>query len=135
MGQSNFQTYRKTLNIALQDCAMRRYFPQFSFFRRGKHEAFWIGELQPTDTSRKYTVKVQYHPRYPKVYIIEPELIRNCPHIYPDKSLCLYYPKDRSFTSDKLIAKTIIPWTCEWLFFYEKWIEEGVWWGAEAPHY
>jgi hypothetical protein len=34
------------------------------------------------------------------------------------------------------LAETIVPWTAEWLFFYEVWMEdpEGRWLGLEAPH-
>jgi hypothetical protein len=46
----------------------------------------------------------------------------------------LYYPKDNSYDGRTFIADTIIPWTAEWLYFYEKWLEDGIWWGHEAPH-
>ncbi len=32
------------------------------------------------------------------------------------------------------IDDTIIPWTAEWLVFYELWKDTGTWQGAEAPH-
>jgi len=32
------------------------------------------------------------------------------------------------------LAKTIVPWTAEWLFLYELWLETGMWWGLEASH-
>ena len=30
----------------------------------------------------------------------------------------------------KMIAKTIIPWTSEWLFHYEIWVTTGTWHGG-----
>ena len=30
----------------------------------------------------------------------------------------------------KMIAKTIIPWTSEWLMHYEYWVTAGVWNGG-----
>jgi hypothetical protein len=122
----------KTLNLGLQDLAIQKKFPSFKLHKKTLTGTFWIGKLQPKLTT--YTVKVQYDPHKPKVYIIEPEVISFAPHRYEDESLCLYHPNDNSFTSKSLIADTIIPWTAEWLYFYEIWLEEGVWWGKEAPH-
>ena len=32
------------------------------------------------------------------------------------------------------IHETIIPWTAEWLVFYELWQLTGEWYGAASPH-
>ena len=34
------------------------------------------------------------------------------------------------FNSSKLIANTIIPWTVEWLYYYELWLATGEWLGG-----
>lgn len=95
----------------------------------------WVGTLQPSQKSSVYTVKVVYSPpKKPRVWVISPTPKANAPHRYHNKSLCLYYPGDYSWTSDCYIATTIIPWTAEWLLLYEIWDKTGTWYGAEAPH-
>ncbi|MFA1820072.1 hypothetical protein ACDX78_07760 [Virgibacillus oceani] len=122
----------KALNLGLEIVAMRKKFPGFQLTKGRK--TFWIGTLQPSKKSDLYQVKVVYNPYIPKVFILDPHIIPFAPHRYPDLSLCLYHPMDNSFGGESLISDTIIPWTSEWLFFYEAWLEEGVWWGKEAPH-
>ncbi len=128
----------KTPNkLLIQRIRVTNKFPGFKYFGQGQDKGYWIGKLQPTNESRTYTVKIVYNKyRSPDVYVLNPKLLDRCPHIYPiKKSLCLYYPKDNSYNYvDSMIADTIIPWTTEWLYFYEGWINEGIWWGEEAPH-
>ncbi|MGD6856347.1 hypothetical protein ACQCVO_14820 [Bacillus infantis] len=123
----------KSLNLGMQNFHILRKFPDFQLVREGK-SIYWIGYLQPTQDSKRYTVKIEYHPYQAKVFILEPEIFSFAPHRYSDKSLCLYHPNDNSFNGETLIADTLIPWTSEWLYFYEAWIKDGVWWGKEAPH-
>jgi len=42
--------------------------------------------------------------------------------------LCLFYGWD--FTTQMLITDTIIPWTIEWLYYYEIWLSTGEWCGG-----
>ena len=47
--------------------------------------------------------------------------------------ICLY--RYSEFTSSKLLANTIVPWTIEWLYFYELWLTTGEWLGGgEHPN-
>ena len=32
------------------------------------------------------------------------------------------------------VHETIVPWTAEWIVFYELWKITGEWLGPEAPH-
>jgi hypothetical protein len=123
----------KCLNLGMQNYHIQKKFSSFSL-KRERTGGYWIGYLKPTAESFRYKVKIKYHPYQPKVHVLEPEILKFAPHRYGDQSLCLYHPNDSSFDGDKLIADTIIPWTSEWLYFYEIWLEEGVWWGREAPH-
>lgn len=124
----------RTINLGLQDLAIKSKFPTFTLYKNNHRDIFWLGELQPDPASPVYTVRIQYDPYSPKVYILKPEVLNNAPHRYGDKSLCLYHPNDKSYKPDLLIADTLVPWTSEWLYFYNIWLEEGVWWGKEAPH-
>jgi len=80
-------------------------------------------------------VKIEYRiGKHPRVWVTAPPVVENAPHLYKDGTLCLYYPKDRSWNKQSWIARTIMPWTAEWLLLYELWLETGKWWGLEAPH-
>lgn len=115
--------------------AIQTYFPDFTY-SRGK--STWKGILKPNDKSREYLVKLVYKiGKKPSVWVLSPDIDKNAPHRYHDQSLCLYYPSDpygQSWQSDMYLAKTIIPWTAEWLALYEIWSMTGIWYGAEAPH-
>lgn len=123
----------KRLNVALQDWHIQKKFSDFEIKKEDK-KWVWVGYLQPTPHSKKYKVKIVHHPYNPRVFVIEPRVFKHAPHRYSDDSLCLYHPNDKSFDGQSLISDTIIPWTSEWLFFYEGWLKDGVWWGKEAPH-
>ncbi|WP_160680726.1 hypothetical protein [Clostridium sp. C8-1-8] len=123
----------KNVTLGLQLLNVEKSFPSFEFCRN-EDEFYWIGKLTPS--SNTYTVKIIYrHKKAPKVFIVKPEILKSSPHCYPDGSLCLYYPLDKDYNSKfSIIADTIIPWTSEWLYYYEKWLDSGVWWGPEAPY-
>lgn len=92
---------KRYLSIPQQCLKIQKRYPSFKYFKEG----YWIGRLRPTSSSSFYTVKITYKQFRPKVFIIEPCIHREVPHLYGDGSLCLYY--------------------------YEKWLEDGIWWGYE----
>ena len=121
---------RSKPDIGLQIYWMKAYFPQFKYER-----SRWRGTLRPQLDSSTYKVDIRYHgAKSPAVFVNNPQIALNAPHRYSDKSLCLYYPPDWLWSEDKIIAKTIVPWTAFWLFCYEYWTKEGEWYGEEAPH-
>jgi hypothetical protein len=70
----------------------------------------------------------------PKVFVDSPEIVPNAPHRYSDRSLCLYWPEEFSWTSHQSLARTLVPWTALWLFHYEIWLSLGEWLAPESPH-
>ena len=42
--------------------------------------------------------------------------------------ICLY--RYSEFSSSKLLVNTIIPWTIEWLYYYELWLATEEWLGG-----
>lgn len=130
---------RKT--IARQIEAMAVAWPMFRVGKRDRvnRSAIWSGILKPQFTA--YRVEVRYAVgALPQVRILSPELGRlpgneegSLPHVYGpsnDPTLCLYDPEADEWNSTMLIAETIIPWTIEWLTFYEFWLMTGVWSGG-----
>jgi hypothetical protein len=74
----------------------------------------------------------------PQVWVIDPELklitgACRLPHTYAcdwrppsQASLCLHFPDDEDWSQyTDLVAEKIVPWTSEWLHFYEGWLATG----------
>lgn len=126
---------RKELSLAQQSFRMQVLHPQFAS-RLGPGAAVWIGAVTPSEESRSYTVKVEYHlGNNPKVSVADPLLRRRSaseaiPHLYAGDYLCLYRPKYLEWTSEDYVAETIIPWTSLWLYYYEVWHVTGEWLGG-----
>lgn len=105
-----------------------------------KDTLYWSGKISPTPLSKEYTVVLTYkHWKSPVVWVIGNELENldspDFPHkydIYPDKKMvqiCLYRGIEE-FNTYKYLANTIIPWTIEWLYYYELWLATGEWHGG-----
>lgn len=94
------------------------------------------GRCQPSEHSPVYQYKINYTPgRPPKVFVVSPKIAYNEKiHMYSDGSLCLYYPKDYSWTPSSNLYNTIIPWTHEWFIFYELYLLTGEWMHPFVDH-
>ena len=130
------QTDRRTLALVREARQLDGHYPHGqATLKAGALR--WTGELQPSEVSRQYVVDLRYAPPYhPRVFVRRPKLVidadGNLPHIYPDGSLCLHEP-DQWSPGDP-IAKTILPWACEWLLHYEFWLATGEWCGSGGNH-
>ena len=125
---------RPILTMAVQVAVMRSYFPKLRYYggRRRQHE--WRGTMKIFNSNNLYEIRIVYSElNPPKVWITIPDIIE-APHRYPDESLCLYFPGDKSWSKERHIARTIVPWTIEWIELYEIWSKTGIWYGEEAPH-
>jgi hypothetical protein len=102
--------------------------------RRGVLEC--IGTIQPTDFSPKYSIRIRYKQfGNPSVRVLEPHIEpRSCIHIFKTGDLCLFHPSTQPWSSKNNLHDTIIPWTAEWLVFYELYLSEGRWLGPEVQH-
>jgi hypothetical protein len=95
----------------------------------------WSGKLRPSPLSEEYAISLTYQ-LSSKPVVFVPSLVQQWrgkarpPHLYPDNSLCLYYPAAREWRRDMLLADTILPWTAEWLLHYEVWVATGNWTGG-----
>lgn len=94
----------------------------------------WIGKLQPNPLCDTYTIQISWdgRSRRPVVRILHPRLTppegKHLPHVFADDQPCLHFPDE--WDPEMLIADTIIPWTSEWLYFYELWLVTGDWQGG-----
>jgi hypothetical protein len=44
--------------------------------------------------------------------------------------LCLFDPQTAEWSPGAAIADTIVPWTYEWLFYFEEWLVSDEWKGG-----
>lgn len=134
----------KSLRLFDQMIALRATYPSSICEIRGD-TLWWHGKIQPTPISKEYSVIMTYKLwKSPSVWVIGEELQKlddpEFPHRYKKDEknqmvrICLY--RYAEFSSKKFLAKTIIPWAVEWLYFYEIWLTTGEWCGGgEHPDF
>lgn len=121
----------RSLSVAQQALGLRGVFPDRpASVQAGRLK--WTGVLTPTPLSREYTITVTYSQRTrPRVVVVDPALRSvtdgDIPHLYRDGSICLH--DTHQWNSSMLLVDTVIPWTSEWLYFYELWAATGTWFG------
>jgi hypothetical protein len=131
------------LSVDEQDAAIRRDFPDFELKAKADWIGVWEGPVKPA--GKTYRIRIVYFRKtifdgwtlanpYVTVHVVDPpigaEAVKEehlLPHIYwndrnPEwPSLCLWDPKEMFWTPEQMIATTILPWTAEWLLFFEYW--------------
>jgi hypothetical protein len=132
MGRNRY-VQQKPLTPAQQGYFLTKAFPQFRI-KTARSVLRCVGVLQPTPTSDRYTIEVEYKvPVRPKVRVVRPELRlapghSRLPHVFEGNELCLHVQGD--WRPDLLISDFIMPWISGWLFFYEVWLATGEWFGG-----
>lgn len=122
------------VSLALQAHHLRQVFPTGTLRIKRSHLS-WTGRLRPTAFSDDYGISLTYSLN-DKPRVTVPDRTRQWrgnrrpPHLYPDDSLCLYYPAAREWRRDMFLSNTVLPWTAEWLFHYEVWMATGTWTGG-----
>lgn len=94
-------------------------------------------ELKDSDWKGTYLIGVTYQPfKEPKAFVLKPEIEPSLSiHMYQNRSLCLYHRTDFKIYDKISVARQIIPWTIEWVHFYELWLINGnIWKGKEIGH-
>jgi len=114
---------------------VERYFPCFRCELRPNH-LICKGIITPEERCDSYHIKIKYTQHgVPRVYITNPVIEpMSAYHMYGDGSLCLYDHREAPWSAKMMLHETIIPWTAEWIVFYELWKLTGQWLGPAAPH-
>ena len=93
--------------------------------------------IKPTEYSETYTILLKSAPKRKnvEVYVIEPRIGvymdgRKVPHMYPNGSLCLFYPDYEEWDLREKWGDTLVPWASLWLYYYEIWKETDAWLGG-----
>lgn len=129
----------KTLTIAIQAAHLRKIFPQAAVTFGPNSSLTWVGQIQPSPLSERYTVRIKYRlTKRPVVAVVEPELFgrigARLPHVFSRNHLCLFRYKYFEWDSSMIIATTIVPWASLWLLYYEIWLATGEWCGSNQEH-
>lgn len=133
------EAHRRSPNAQLR--AVARQWPDFRGKRYSDGLLAWTGPLMPK--GQRYQVSIYWQPStmsLPYVTIDYPEIrptsdgsYAEIPHLIfnnedPTRSgLCLFDPDGSEWSPADLIAETTIPWTAEWLAYYELWHLTGKW--------
>ena len=129
----------KRHSLALQREKIKKDWPEGEFKNVSYKKFIWIVKIKPTYISRSYDIRLECEVNKPPYVYLYGENLKNLecsdfPHIYGcninkhEVRLCLALPKE--FNYSMFIADTIIPWTVEWLFYYEIWLYSGTWYGG-----
>ncbi|MEV2240139.1 hypothetical protein [Micromonospora sp. NPDC049891] len=95
-------------------------------------QLIWRGRVRPLLQSQTYELHLTARPaRPPKVTVtapaLQPDGAGRLPHVYDDGSLCVSQFGD--WQPHMLFTATFLPWSCEWLVYYELWLATGLWFG------
>lgn len=132
----------KKITLAIQKHNIKKKFKNLILRDYSRLDINMLLKIQPNINSKNYIIWLKYESvqKKPKIYIelnqLYEEKIKGIPHNYGIKEiknkqyieLCLFYKEEWNATMN--IADTIIPWTCEWLYFYEIWVITGKWYGG-----
>jgi len=126
----------KTTIFTFLNYFVKDHFPQFSV--DFNEEKIWIrGKLTDCDWKNEYEFLITTNlTANPITIILNPEINPKPEiHMYSNKSLCLYWPKDLPIDYNFKIVTDIIPWLIKWVHYFEIWLRNGNHWlGPEAPH-
>lgn len=136
MGSRNFAPHPicRIKSIRLQGMLIQARLPGFRTWYRNRR-MFATGDVQPSELSKTYRIRLEYRFGFrPRVEVRWPALERRngeaIPHMFDQKYLCLHLPGTASWSPDQEIARTIVPWTSLWLYYYELWHATGEWLGG-----
>ena len=102
----------------------------------------WLYTARPSPVGRLYTLLLRLkEAEFPSVIVRAPDLNalasgKKFPHVYGDQppELCLFRPSKCEWRVTDKLVDTIVPWSVEWLHYFEIWLRTGEWvGGGEHP--
>jgi hypothetical protein len=136
MGKRKINITSPTYNYRqIQIAKMKASYPHFRSYVAGGR-LFFVGKIQASYEMPEYEIRIEYRfDKMPKVKVLAPILVSNCPHYYKKEDcICLYKPENFKWSASISLADYIVSWTTCWLYFYDIWKDCGKWLGPEALH-
>ena len=118
-----------------QKALVEKHFPLFGC-RLSHRRLVCEGVITPSQECDAYRIVISYTQNgVPRVMIKDPHIEPSAAiHMYNNGDLCLYHPDETPWKPTDNLHEKIIPWTAEWLLFYELYKIYGKWLGPEATH-
>ncbi|WP_416761851.1 hypothetical protein ACNI65_06290 [Roseateles sp. So40a] len=118
--------------------------PDSRLYLTAGRELRYVFSIAPTVLSRVYRCMVKLKVSgSPEAFVLEPDLVelaggRRLPHVYPHEGrgtkLCLWLPRAGEWSSELTMQESYLPWTAEWLNYFEEWLVTDEWaGGGEHP--
>lgn len=125
---------RKRKHLDFHASSLRTDFPEGQCNISDNDVLIWEGELQASPLSRIYKIKIRYEAYEKPIvtirsYGLKIPYLKHDIHMYNNGDLCLFY---KEWNPEMAMSKFIVPWICEWLYFYEHWCVTGQWLGGGA---
>jgi len=130
------QSFNPMVILGWEKKLLQKNYP-FLQVRTASSTLICIGTVTPSTSSITYSYKIIFTVgEKPRVYSVNPKIeYHEDIHMYShDNSLCLYYPRDFSWTWSSHLYDTIVPWTHEWYLFYELYTIYGRWMHPSVSH-
>lgn len=132
-----FRKHQYTLADLINNCnEIKRRYSEVSY-SVNKGKVMVDIQLKPSEGSMRYSVRLiaKIGSTNVDVFVITPNICElkkklTVPHLYPNGSLCLYYPDYGEWNPNDFWADTLIPWACLWLYYFELWLATGKWLGG-----
>jgi hypothetical protein len=140
------------LPVEVQGRRLVQAYPTFTPVAMTGWFGIWEGTLRPVMQSYRIRVKyIRYNPftwglldhPHVEVFVLDPKVGHDPrgtgeppPHVFlvghdPEfPALCLFDPARREWSPADHIEETIIPWSIEWLMWFELWVWDGIWRGG-----
>lgn len=128
------------MTMAAQIAAMAEDWPQFKAKSNSDGSVIWTGPLEADHQTFVVEVRYALDMEFPWVRVLRPRLVQRpelpegpLPHVYwqgDEPGLCLFDPLQKEWDASMAISRTTIPWTIDWLYFYEIWSMTGKWLGG-----
>lgn len=122
-------------HLVLQKIQMATHFPCFRCSLQHR-VLICTGEITPSEGCDTYQIQITLPVgKIPRVRILKPDIVPSIRiHMYPSGDLCLYKPSEQPWMEKDFIHEKIVPWTAEWLVYYELFKITDHWYGPEASH-
>lgn len=130
----------ETMTMAAQIAAMAEDWSQFRAKSNADGLVTWTGPLEAEHQTFVVEATYAIGMEFPWVRVRRPRLVQRpdfadgpLPHVYwrgDEPGLCLFDPLQKEWNASMAISRTTIPWTIDWLYFYEIWSMTGKWLGG-----
>jgi hypothetical protein len=129
---------RRRLSLPQQYLLLRDRSPVAGQGGVKKNVLTWLYSVRPSPIGRLYTLFLRLKDGdWPTVTVRAPDLIaladgKKLPHVYQQRPprLCLFQPSKGEWSDADKLIDTMIPWSVEWLHYFEIWLRTGDWTGG-----